>query len=346
MSNVWIGTSGWVYKQWAGNFYPKDWPKKNEFGFYVTQFPTVEINATFYRLPTVKTVRAWHDKAPEGFVFAVKGSRYLTHIKRLKDTSRGLQKYFRRLVPLADRTGPILWQLPPTFPKTDDTLKRLDRFLSRLPKQYRHAVKFRHPSWMNEATFNVLRRHGAANVWLSSLRMPADYTITADFVYLRFHGLKDGAYHDYTAAELAPWARELAKAARRGVPAYAYFNNDLNTRAPLNAQALMEKLGKLAVQPRPAAPEPAKHATPRIPSGMRIEGIEISASPRATRRPAPSRRRTPRVAAPARARTQRGTPTYARAMAPAAAAPAAAAPARTSPKRARPPFASARPPAH
>lgn len=341
MSNVWIGTSGWVYKQWAGNFYPKGWPKKNEFGYYVTQFPTVEINATFYRLPTVKTVRAWHNNAPDGFVFAVKGSRYLTHIRRLKDTSRGLQKYFRRLVPLADRTGPILWQLPPTFPKTDDTLKRLDRFLGRLPKQFRHAVEFRHPSWMDEATFAVLRHHRAANVWLSSLRMPADYTVTADFVYLRFHGLKDGAYHDYTAAELAPWARELAKAARWGLPAYVYFNNDLNTRAPLNAQALMRKLGELAVQPKAVSAEPAGRPTPHLPPGTRIEGIEVKASPRAARRAAPARHRTTRVTPPSRAKTPRGTPTYAGIR-----APAAAAPARTSPKRARPPFASAHPPTH
>ena len=203
-ANVWIGTSGWVYKQWAGNFYPKGWPKKDEFRYYVRHFPTVEINATFYRLPSLKMVRGWHDKSPDGFRFAVKGSRFLTHIKRLNDTSAGLQKYFRRLVPLGDRTGPILWQLPPNFIKNDETFARLKRFLAKLPRRYRHAVEFRHPSWMNEETFDVLREHRAANVWISSLRMPADYTITSDFVYLRFHGLQGGAYHDYTDAELEP----------------------------------------------------------------------------------------------------------------------------------------------
>lgn len=246
---VWIGTSGWVYKQWAGNFYPKGWPKKNEFGFYVRHFPTVEINATFYRLPTLSMVRNWHDRAPEGFVFAVKGSRFLTHIKRLKDTGAGLRKYFSRLVPLGDRTGPILWQLAPNFIKNEENERRLDRFLTKLPRQYRHAVEFRHPSWMDEDTFALLRKHHAANVWLSSLRMPQDYTLTSDFVYLRFHGLKDGAYHDYTDDELAPWAKQLAKAARAGRPCYVYFNNDLNTRAPLNAHALMKMLGKHAVPP-------------------------------------------------------------------------------------------------
>lgn len=262
MSNVWIGTSGWVYKEWAGHFYPKGWPKKEEFSHYVRHFPTVEINATFYRLPTRNTVRGWHDRSPEGFIFAVKGSRYLTHIKRLKDTSRGLQKYFNRLVPLADRIGPVLWQLPPNFHQTDEHVKRLDRFLSRLPKQYRHAVEFRHPSWMNERTFSLLRQHMAANVWLSSLAMPADYSITSDFVYLRFHGLKGGPYHDYTPQELAPWAKQLARAARSGVPAYVYFNNDLNTRAPSTRSRLWTSSESA---PRRRLPYPQPHKRP--PSG-------------------------------------------------------------------------------
>jgi uncharacterized protein YecE (DUF72 family) len=244
---IWIGTSGWVYKEWAGNFYPKGWPKKDEFAFYVRHFPTVEINATFYRLPSLKMVRGWHDRSPDGFRFAVKGSRYLTHIRRLQDTGPGLRKYFSRIKPLGERTGPILWQLPPNFPKNDENLARLTRFLARLPKRYRHAIEFRHPSWMDERTLALLRQHQAANVWISSLKMPVDHAVTADFVYLRFHGLQGGAYHDYTDDELRPWAEQLAKAARKGLPAYVYFNNDLNTRAPLNAHALMRLVGKSAV---------------------------------------------------------------------------------------------------
>lgn len=249
MGSVRIGTSGWVYKEWAGHFYPKGWPRKNEFSDYVRHFPTVEINATFYRLPTKKMVQGWRERSPDGFVFAVKGSRYLTHIRRLRDTGAGLRKYFARLKPLGDRAGPILWQLPPTFPKNPENFLRLTRFLKKLPPQYRHAVEFRHPSWMDEETIALLRAHRAANVWISSLRMPADHAITADFVYLRFHGLKGGAYHDYTNDELAPWARQLARAAARGLPAHVYFNNDLNTRAPLNAEALMKMLGRHAARP-------------------------------------------------------------------------------------------------
>ena len=244
---VWIGTSGWVYKEWAGHFYPQGWPKKAEFTFYATQFPTVEINATFYRLPSLPMARRWHDQAPGDFVFAVKGSRFLTHIKRLKDTGAGLRKFFSRLKPLAERTGPILWQLPPNFHKNEENLQRLDRFLGKLPNTFRHAIEFRHPSWMDGETMALLRTHHAANVWISSLKMPQDYTVTSDFVYLRFHGLKDGPYHDYTDAELAPWAKQLAAATRSGRPAFVYFNNDLNTRAPLNAKSLMRQLGRRVV---------------------------------------------------------------------------------------------------
>jgi uncharacterized protein YecE (DUF72 family) len=192
-------------------------------------------------------VRGWHDRSPDGFVFAVKGSRFLTHMKRLKDTGPGMRKYFSRLVPLAERTGPILWQLPPNFLMTEENVRRLTRFLQKLPTRYQHAIEFRHPAWMNEATHDLLRTHNTANVWISSLRMPPDYTVTADFVYLRFHGLKDGAYHDYTREELAPWARQLIRAAGGGLPCYAYFNNDLNTRAPLNARTLMEMVGRQVV---------------------------------------------------------------------------------------------------
>ena len=268
---VWIGTSGWVYKEWAGHFYPKGWPKKDEFSYYVRHFPTVEINATFYRLPTLKMVRGWHDRSPEGFVFAVKGSRFLTHIKRLNDTGAGLRKYFSRLRPLAERTGPILWQLPPNFLKNEEMFERLTRFLKKLPAGYRHAVEFRHPSWMDEETMTLLRAHNVCNVWISSLKMPQDYAITTDFVYLRFHGLKDGAYHDYTHDELAPWAKQLARAASNGIPSYVYFNNDLNTRAPLNAEALMKMLGKhtvpafdasLATTLEIAPPKKGKRGTP------------------------------------------------------------------------------------
>ncbi|HUR58367.1 MAG TPA: DUF72 domain-containing protein [Opitutaceae bacterium] len=297
---IWVGTSGWSYKEWAGHFYPKGWPKKNEFSYYVRHFPTVEINATFYRLPTKKTVRGWRERSPERFVFAVKGSRYLTHIRRLKDTGKGLQKYFRRLTPLGDRAGPILWQLPPTFQKNDVNWGRLTRFLARVPRAYRHAVEFRHPSWMDEQTFELLRQNNVCNVWISSLKMPMDYTVTSDFIFLRFHGLEGGAYHDYTDDELRPWAEQLGKAARKNIPAFVYFNNDLNTRAPLNGHAMMRLVGRHAVQalaPDPDA-KPLELAPPKKgPETWRSWMRSKEAAPAATRpknrRPAAKKKKTP-----------------------------------------------------
>jgi uncharacterized protein YecE (DUF72 family) len=249
MEQVWIGTSGWVYKHWSASFYPPTWPKKDEFEFYTAQFPTVEINATFYRLPTESMVRGWYNKAPNQFLFAVKGSRFITHIKRLSETGLALDKYFDRIGPLRDRLGPVLWQLPPNYEKKPENVDRLERFLEAVPKRFRHAVEFRHHSWVEDSTFDLLRRHNAAHVWLSSGRMPANTTVTADFVYLRFHGLENGAAHDYTKEELHPWATELIKAAQDKKPCFVYFNNDWNTRAPLNAKALMQMVGDLAVEP-------------------------------------------------------------------------------------------------
>src|SRR4051812_29885930 len=132
MQGVWIGTSGWVYKHWADTFYPHDWPKTQQFNFYTTQFPTVEINATFYRLPSETMAEGWRNKAPNGFLFAVKGSRYITHLKKLAEPEEGLKNYFDRIAALRERTGPILWQLPPWLKKDP---ARLENFLKELPKR-------------------------------------------------------------------------------------------------------------------------------------------------------------------------------------------------------------------
>lgn len=243
---IWIGTSGWVYKHWAASFYPTEVKKADEFLFYAEQFPTVEINATFYRLPTANMVNGWRKKAPGDFLFAVKGSRFITHMKKLRDVDDGLKRYLKTIAPLKEHLGPILWQLPPNL---HIDLPRLEEFIKKLPSKFQHAVEFRHPSWICEETFSLLRKHHIANTWLSSAAMPMDFTVTANFVYLRFHGLKDGAAHDYTEAELKPWAKQLSIAARRGIDAFVYFNNDWNTRAPLNAKMLMKMVGNAALPP-------------------------------------------------------------------------------------------------
>src|SRR4051812_32214438 len=193
MERIYIGTSGWVYKEWANDFYRGLKPKEH-FQHYVTRFPTVEINATFYRLPNLKMVHGWRMKAPPGFVFAVKGSRYITHIKRLNNLEGSVNMFIRRIQPMKDKLGPLLWQLPPNFKKD---LPRLERFLRRLPQQLSHAIEFRHPDWMADETFALLQKYNAANVWHSSMRMPMNFSVTSDFIYLRFHGLAGGARHDY-----------------------------------------------------------------------------------------------------------------------------------------------------
>lgn len=243
MEHIYIGTSGWSYKEWANDFYHGVKPRE-QFCFYATRFSTVEINNTFYRLPLVTTVRAWCEQAPPDFIFAVKGSRFITHILRLSKLGRAPGNFIRRIQPLHEKLGPILWQLPPNF-KPD--FPRLEKFLRRLPSKYSHAVEFRHPDWIGDTAFDLLRKYNAAFVWVSSLRMPLNFSITANFVYARFHGLSGGAHHDYTAEELAPWADNIRKCAADGKKAFAYFNNDLNVRAPKNAEMLLQLCGKSAL---------------------------------------------------------------------------------------------------
>jgi uncharacterized protein YecE (DUF72 family) len=251
MDGLYVGTSGWVYKHWAGTFYPKGTGARRHLPYYAGHFNTVELNATFYRLPTLSASQGWHDAVPPGFVFAVKGSRFITHMKKLEVEPSSIAIFFERIAPLADRRGPLLWQLPPQLARD---LPRLERFLGALPKGLRHAFEFRHPSWYDdERVFDVLRGHGAAHVSISSQGMPRRFDVTADFAYFRFHGLEGGVAHDYTRAELRPWAAHARSCLERGIEVFAYFNNDMNTRAPANAVTMRAMVtGPSAAGPRPA----------------------------------------------------------------------------------------------
>ncbi len=213
---IYIGTSGWAYKEWARSFYPEGTGPARQLAYYATRFATVELNATFYRLPSAKAVRAWAEAAPEGFIYAVKGSRTVTHYFKLLPGAKSEALLLERVPALGPHLGPVLWQLPPRFPKD---LERLDAFLRRLPRRVRHAVEFRDESWLCDEVFALLRRRQVAHVSLSAAWFPRDLTVTTDFAYVRFHGLKGGAAHDYTRQELAPWARHLRALARRGVSA-------------------------------------------------------------------------------------------------------------------------------
>jgi uncharacterized protein YecE (DUF72 family) len=248
---IYVGTSGWSYKGWQRTFYPRDVPVKRHFEYYATQFPTVEINLTFYRLPLPEMVEGWVKKAPPGFLYAVKGSRFITHMKKLAGVEVALDRYFERIRPLRKKIGAVLWQLPPML-QLD--VPRLDRFLKLLPSGYRYAVEFRHPSWLVPEVFALLHRRKAAYVPVSSLAMPMTLQTTADLVYIRFHGLEGGFAHDYTRQELEPWAAHVRSAALQGKTVFAYFNNDANVRAPANASMFVEMTGGRMVPSAGAIP--------------------------------------------------------------------------------------------
>ena len=218
-----VGTSGWNYRSWRGTVYPRGLPTSRWLEHYAATFDTVEVNATFYRLPKPDVPRAWAEQTPHGFLFAVKGSRYLTHIKRLDDATGGVERFFGAIEGLvaAGKLGPVLWQLPPTFRRDDD---RLASFLDGLPRG-RHCVEFRHRTWFTADVYALLRERNVALVVADDARASLGRPPrTAAWMYARLHygDLPDG---DYSAASLRTWRRRLAAWGSRG-DVYAYFNND------------------------------------------------------------------------------------------------------------------------
>ena len=236
-----VGCSGWQYKHWRGSFYPDDLPQKRWFEHYGGVFDTVEINNSFYRLPEASTFADWASRAPARFLFAVKASRFLTHMKKLKDPEEPVERFFSRARALGRHLGPVLYQLPPGF-KLD--LARLEHFLHVLPKDVRHVLEFREPSWYTDRVYELLTRHSVA---LCVHDMPGSATgrqRIGPFVYVRFHGASgryDGSYPDNRLEGWAAWLEEQAAA---GIHVYAYFNNDVGGHAPRNAVTLRRQLSR------------------------------------------------------------------------------------------------------
>jgi uncharacterized protein YecE (DUF72 family) len=242
VSEVRIGCSGWNYGHWRERVYPKGLPPKRWLEHYATLFDTVEINTTFYRLPTVSAVQGWVEQTPLGFVFAVKASRYLTHIRRLTDVESGLQRFYEQIEPLvhSPKLGPVLWQLPPTFKRNDE---RLASALAALPEG-RHALEFREPSWYVDEVYELLRRLGVALVIPDSPKYPFRAPeLTADWTFLRFHHGSRGRRGNYSETELEEWAERIAGWRDTGHDVYAYFNNDWEGYAVKNGLKLKELLG-------------------------------------------------------------------------------------------------------
>ncbi len=234
-----VGTSGYQYRHWRDVLYPPGLPARAWLARYAAFFDTVELNATFYRLPTAAAVDRWRDGVPAGFAFAVKGSRYLTHLKRLLDTAQGLERFYDPVSRFGDRLAVTLWQLPPQL---GPDLERLDCFLSRLPPG-RHAVEFRDPAWYTAETCALLERHRAAFCEHDRVEVqPPRHT--GGFRYVRFHGTT-GRYHGrYGPAALRPWAEDLLGWTGRGRDAFVYFNNDLGGAAVHDALDLLALVGE------------------------------------------------------------------------------------------------------
>ena len=227
-----VGTSGFVYDHWRGRFYPEKLAKAKWLGFYATHFTTVELNNSFYRLPSENAFANWRDSSPANFIFAVKVSRFITHIKRLKNIEDAVETFVTRAEILGEKLGPLLYQLPPNMHRNDGVLAS---FLSTLPQGMKHVFEFRHQSWLEEKVFEILRKY---NVGLCIFDMPSltcPLAATADFAYIRFHGSTGLYFSCYSDEQLADWAKKLANLAANLKEIYIYFNNDAEAFAIRNA---------------------------------------------------------------------------------------------------------------
>jgi uncharacterized protein YecE (DUF72 family) len=230
-----IGTSGWHYPHWRGVFYPEKLPTSKWLDHYAQHFDTVELNSTFYRLPLETGLETWREASPKGFTFATKGSRFLTHMKKLKDPVPGIARFFERIDRLERKLGPIVFQLPPFW---EVNLERLEAFLEALPPRHKYAFELRNPTWHTREVYRVLRRHRAAFCIFEIAGFQSGLEITADWTYIRLHG-PGGAYEgSYPDATLNKWAEQIRAWQKDLRAIYIYFDNDQSGYAVRNALSL------------------------------------------------------------------------------------------------------------
>lgn len=239
MGQVRIGTSGWAYRDWNGPFYPDEVKAAERLGWISRRFSTLEINASFYRMPSDKAVAAWRDQTPEGFVFAWKASRFITHNKKLNDPHDPLAYMFERARGLGEKLGPVLFQLPPNLHRD---LDRLERFLKALRWKARYVIEFRHDSWYADDVLDLMRDRGVALCISDHHDAPSPWEVTGDFVYLRGHGPGGRYYGRYGDGALREWADRI-RAWRRERDVFVYFDNDQKSAAPRDAEQLIDLLG-------------------------------------------------------------------------------------------------------
>jgi uncharacterized protein YecE (DUF72 family) len=240
MAEIRIGTSGYHYNHWRGTFYPEKLPQKQWLSYYLEHFDTVELNNTFYRLPTFEAMNAWRENTPNHFVFAVKGSRFITHNLKLSRPENAIQNILPRAETLGKKLGPILWQLPP---KWRVNAARLEEFLLALPMYHRYVFEFREPSWLHAEIYALLEQYNAAFCIYEIAGFQSPLLTTADLVYVRLHGPGEKKYQgSYERSTLRRWARQIENWYDVGKSVYVYFDNDEAGYAPHNAIVLKKML--------------------------------------------------------------------------------------------------------
>ncbi len=241
MAKIYIGTSGWHYGHWVGPFYPRSMKSGQFLPFYAERFCAAEINNTFYKLPDQESLTAWRNATPQDFVFACKASRFITHMKKLRDPRDTIRRFFQSIEALDPKAGPILFQLPPRWHFNPERLKA---FLEALPKDYRYGFEFRDDSWFVPETYRMLSSHNAAFCIyeLAGARSPVE--LTADLVYVRLHGPGSAYRGSYDDAALSGWLRQFSQWRSNGRDVYCFFDNDEKGYAALNAQRMTELLAR------------------------------------------------------------------------------------------------------
>ena len=233
-----IGTSGWHYRHWKGPFYPPKIRDSEMLPFYLKHFDTVEINNTFYRLPNKNAVKAWHQHSPEGFLFAVKGSRFITHMKKLRNPAEHIKYFYDTVKFLGPKLGPIVFQLPP---KWKCNIERLEAFLNELPKESKYSFEFRDKSWLCSEVYQLLAKHNAALCIYDLKGFESPPEVTADFTYIRLHGPSKNAYQGYYGKKALHKWKDRINAWKKSLTAvYIYFDNDQMGYAAHNAIILKE----------------------------------------------------------------------------------------------------------
>ena len=230
-----IGCSGWNYPHWKGRFYPRRLSPSEWFDYYAGSFKTVEINNTFYRLPRASVFQKWHDQAPVGFVFSVKVSRFLTHLKKLRDVEDPLNRFLKRVRLLKEHLGPLLYQLPPHWSLN---FERLESFLQLVPPDLEHVFEFRDQSWLNARVFRLLKKHEVSLCLHDLPGLKIDRQAIGPLAYVRFHGAARKYRHGYPDATLREWLHWMEAELKRGKKVYGYFNNDAEAHAVRDAQRL------------------------------------------------------------------------------------------------------------